>query len=122
MMFGKEAEKLKSFLGAESEFTGELTSKGIMRIDGKITGKVFADQVIFSQSAEIKGEVFAQKIIVSGKIEGRLTATDCIEILAKGRVNGNIFTNKLVVMEGGIFNGRIEMKTDKPQVLKLMSA
>jgi cytoskeletal protein CcmA (bactofilin family) len=121
-MFGKETEKLKSFLGAEAEFIGELTSRGIMRIDGKITGKVYADQVIFSQTADIKGEIFAQKIIVNGKVEGMLTAIDCVEILPKGRVDGNISTNKLLVMAGGIFNGHIEMKKEKPPVLKLMSA
>jgi cytoskeletal protein CcmA (bactofilin family) len=121
-MFGREVEKLKSFLGAESEFKGELTSKGILRVDGRITGKVDADQVILSETAVIMGEVFAKRIIVSGKVKGILTATDRVEILPKGEVDGKIFANKLLMMEGGIFNGHIEMKADKPQVFKLRSA
>ena len=116
-MFSKEIEKLKSFLGAQSEFQGELTAKGILRMDGTVTGRVRADQVILSETAVIKGDVLAKIIIVGGKIEGSLRAPDLVEIKSKGKVKGEIFTNKFLVMEGGEFNGRIEMKGDESKVL-----
>ena len=45
-MFSKDAEKLGSFVGAESEYHGELTVVGTLRMDGVVTGRVQADQVI----------------------------------------------------------------------------
>jgi cytoskeletal protein CcmA (bactofilin family) len=120
-MFGKEMEKLKSFLGSQSELHGELISKGVLRLDGVVTGKIQADQVILTETAFIKGDIIAKRIIVGGNVEGSLRATDLIEIGSKGRVNGEIYTNKLVVTEGGKFNGQIEMKTDRPNVLDFES-
>jgi len=116
-MFGQDTEKLKSLLGVQSEFQGELTAKGIVRIDGAVTGKVQADEVILSETALIKGNIHAKRIIVGGKVEGTLRAPDLVEIKSKGKVKGEIFTNKLLVTEGGEFNGRIEMGDDQQNVL-----
>jgi cytoskeletal protein CcmA (bactofilin family) len=122
MMFSKEIEKLKSFLGAESEFQGELTAKGVLRMDGVVTGKVQADQVIMSETAVLKGDIVAKRIIVGGRVEGSLRAQDLVEIRSKGKVKGEIFTNKFLVMEGGEINGQIEMRADEPNVLEFESA
>jgi cytoskeletal protein CcmA (bactofilin family) len=116
-MFGMDMEKLKSFLGTQSELKGELKIKGILRLDGTVSGKIDADQVILSETAFIKGEIIAKKIIVGGVVEGILRATEVLEIRSKGRVAGEIFANKLVILEGGQFNGRIDMKSGKPNVL-----
>ncbi len=112
-MLSKDSEKLKSFLGAQSDLQGELKAEGILRIDGVVTGKIQADQVILSETAAIKGEIAAKRIIVGGKVEGSLKASELVEITSKGRVRGEIFTRKFVVTEGGDFNGQIEMKGDE---------
>ena len=120
-MFGKNMEKLKAFLGSQSEMQGELVTRGILRLDGSVTGKVQSDEVILSETAVIKGDIIAKRIIAGGKVEGILRATDLVIIGSKGKVKGNIFTNKLLVMEGGEFNGQIEMKTEKPTFLDFES-
>ncbi len=120
-MFSKEIEKLKSFLGAESEFKGELTAKGILRMDGTVTGRVLADEVILSETAVIKGDIIAKKVIVGGSVEGIIRASDLVEIKSKGKMKGEVFTNKLLVLEGAEFNGKIEMKADEKNVLDFES-
>jgi cytoskeletal protein CcmA (bactofilin family) len=114
-------EKLKSFLGAQSELQGDLTVTGILRLDGTTYGKITADQVILSATGVMNGEVVAKKIIVEGKVDGCLRASDLLEIGSKGKVNGDIYANKLVVIEGGQFNGRIQMKPEEPNVLDFES-
>ena len=117
MMFGNTENKLNSILGSESDFIGELTIKGILRIDGAITGKIQADQLILSETADVKGDLRAKRIIVGGRIEGSLRASELVEIQAKGKVTGDVFTDKILVAVGGEFNGRIEMKDDASKVL-----
>lgn len=119
-MFGKETEKLKSFLGAKSEFKGELASDGILRLDGTVTGKIEADQIILSDTAVIKGDVIAKKIFVSGNVEGILRAEDLVEIRSKGKVKGEIITGRFLVLEGGEFNGRIRMNTTDEEPATVM--
>ena len=114
-------EKLQSFLGSKSEFHGELRIKGVLRLDGAVTGKIEADQVILSATALFKGEIIAKKIIVGGRVEGILRASELLEIGSKGSVQGDIFTNKLAVVNGGQFNGRIDMNPSQSNVLDFES-
>jgi cytoskeletal protein CcmA (bactofilin family) len=110
-------DKLKSFLGSQSEMRGELSSKGILRLDGVVFGKIHADQVILSETAVVHGEIAAGKIIVGGSMEGVLRAEDLVEIRSKGKVKGEVFARRFVIADGGVFNGRIEMKPERPNIV-----
>ena len=118
-MFGKETDKLESFLGMNSNLKGELNIKGTLRVDGTVDGQLEADYVILSESAVVKGAVKAKKIIIGGKIDGSVRAQERVEIKSKGKVLGDIFTPKLAVIEGGEFNGKIEMKREESKVIGL---
>ena len=120
-MFSKDTEKLESLIGVDTDFQGELNVKGTLRVDGRVDGRLNAECVILSETAVVKGEVTAKKIMVGGKIEGNLRAQEIVEIKAKGKVLGGIFTNKFSVMAGGEFNGKIEMKIDENKVLDFES-
>lgn len=115
-MFSKDAEKLESFIGANTDFQGELKVKGSLRVDGRIDGRLNAECVILGETAVVKGEVIGKKIIVGGKVEGNLRAQEILEINSTGKVLGDIYTNKISVMEGGEFNGKIQMKKDEKKV------
>jgi cytoskeletal protein CcmA (bactofilin family) len=110
VMFSKETDKLETFLGMNSSFKGELNVSGTLRVDGTVEGHLDADNVILSESAEVKGEIKAKKIIIGGKMVGNVRAQDLVEIKSKGKVWGDIFTPKLTIIEGAEFNGKVEMK------------
>ena len=118
-MFSKNSDNLGCLIGPEASFQGELIVKGMLRIDGLVQGRVNADCVILSKSGVVKGEVKAERIIVGGKIEGVLWSQGVVEINATGKVQGDIFTNKLSVTEGGEFNGKIEMQMGESKALDL---
>ena len=118
-MFSKNPEKLESFIGARVDLQGELIAKGTLRIDGLVQGRVNADCVVLSQTGIIKGEVKARKIFVGGRVEGILWAQEIVEIKATGKVQGDIFAEKFSVIEGGEFNGTIEMKIKERKALGL---
>ncbi len=109
-MNSKETDKMETFLGMNSSFKGELKVSGTLRIDGKVEGQLDADNVILSESAEVKGEIKAKKMIIGGKMDGSVRAHELVEIKSKGKVWGDIFTPKLAIIEGGEVNGKIEMK------------
>jgi cytoskeletal protein CcmA (bactofilin family) len=116
-VFGKEMARLKSFLGTQSQLHGELIASGILRLDGAVAGRIQADEVILTETSRIKGDIIAKRIIVGGNVEGTLSADDLVEIGSKGCVDGEIYTNRLIMVEGGKFNGRIRMEPGKPNVL-----
>ena len=106
----KNTEKLESFVGANSNFKGDIDTKGTLRIDGSMEGKVSADWVILGEKASVKGDISARGIVVGGKVEGNMHAKEIVEIKAKGQVTGDISTSKLMIFEGGVFDGRSFMQ------------
>jgi cytoskeletal protein CcmA (bactofilin family) len=120
-MFGKDGDKLKSFLGSQSQLKGELSSTGILRLEGTVIGTIRADQVLLTESAVIRGDISARKIVVGGKVEGNLRAEDLVEIRPKGTVTGKIFTTRFLVMRGGEFNGQITMQGEGAKVVEFES-
>ena len=108
-MFGENMAKMRSFVGPQSQFEGELKVSGTLRMDGLFSGRVQAEEVIVTEAAVVKGDVLARRIIVGGRVEGSIKAPELVEIRSKGKVKGNIHTHEFSVMEGGEFNGKIEM-------------
>jgi len=120
-MFQNHNKKLESIIGKNSDISGELNVSGTLRIDGLVHGKLNAECVIVSETAQVKGDIKARAIIVGGKVEGNLIGEELIEIKSKGIVLGEIFANKFFVIEGGILNGRVQMKKDESNVIPLES-
>jgi cytoskeletal protein CcmA (bactofilin family) len=120
-MFTKNTEKLESLIGANSKFKGDIDTKGTLRIDGSMEGNVNADWVILGEKACLKGDVTARGIIVGGRVDGNLKAKEIVEIKAKGKVSGDIFTNKLTIIEGGMFDGRSSMHKDESKVVEFQT-
>ena len=120
-MFNKNTEKLESFVGEGSVFKGEINTKGTLRIDGTIEGNITADWVIIGGKSQVKGDITARGIIVGGMVTGNLKAKEIVEIKDKGQVFGEIFTKKLTIIEGAVFDGRSSMHKDESKVVELQA-
>ncbi len=120
-MFNDKPDKMETFIGANSNFTGELNVEGTLRVDGTVNGQVNTDYVILSESSVVKGDITARRIIVGGRVEGNLKAQESVEIKSKGKILGGILTNTFIVAEGAIFDGKIEMKVGESKGLELES-
>jgi cytoskeletal protein CcmA (bactofilin family) len=107
-----DSDKVDSIIGAGSMVKGDIHSRGTLRIDGNIEGKVTADAtVIVGSKGVVKGNVSANHVVVGGSIHGNVAAREKVEILSTGRLYGDVTTPaaKFVVAEGVIFEGRCTM-------------
>jgi len=120
-MFTKNTEKLESLIGANSGFKGDIDTKGTLRVDGTMEGNVNADWVILGEKSFLKGNITARGIIVGGRVEGNLKAKESIEVKPKGQVSGDIFTSKLTIVEGGMFDGRSLMTKDESKIVEFQT-
>ncbi len=121
-MFNKNIEKLESFIGANSTFKGDIDTKGTLRVDGIVDGNIVADWVVLGEKSHAKGDITARGIVVGGRIDGNIKAKEIVEIKNKGQLFGEIFTGKLVIAEGGIFDGRSRMHhEDSNKIIEFQS-
>jgi cytoskeletal protein CcmA (bactofilin family) len=120
-MFHKNKEKLESFIGINSNFKGDINTKGTLRIDGTMDGNASADWVVLGEKAFHKGDIMARGIIVGGKVEGNLKAKEIVEIKSRGQVSGDISTNKLSIVEGAVFNGKALMEKEESKIVEFQA-
>ncbi|NWF76452.1 MAG: polymer-forming cytoskeletal protein [Nitrospirae bacterium] len=120
-MFSKNTEKLESFVGTNSNFKGDIDTKGTLRIDGTMTGNINADWVILGEKALLKGNITARGIIIGGKVEGNLKAKEIVELKSKGHIIGDISTIKLTIAEGGIFEGMSIMSKEDSKIVEFQA-
>jgi cytoskeletal protein CcmA (bactofilin family) len=98
-------------LGRGSEFEGKLTFEGTVRIDGVLKGEVFSEDVlIIGEGARVEAEIEIGEVIVQGTVIGNIKAKRSIEVMAPGRVQGDLTTPSLQIEKGVIFEGRSIME------------
>lgn len=99
-----------SILGTSATFKGEFAFEGDARILGQVEGTIASKgEVRIDQGGHVKGNIHAAVISVDGKVEGDLTATDRLELLANADVRGDILTKSLVVVQGAAFVGHVSV-------------
>ena len=89
---------------------GDIRSDEHLIIEGRIDGHVLAPKhgVAVGRYGRVAKEILARTITVLGTVQGRLTATERVELLASGRVEGRIVAETVIIDEGAFFNGRID--------------
>lgn len=113
-MFNKQTDFTKAsfdtLVGSNTELKGDLTSKGIVRIDGKVNGNVSIQGELFiGEASIIKGDISASNIHVAGSVEGNILSTGLLKLLASAKVIGDIQVKSFVCEEGSIFDGNCKM-------------
>ena len=92
------------------------TFEGTVRIDGVLRGEVFSDDVlIIGEGARVEASVDVGEIIIQGNVVGNVKAKRAIEILAPGRVKGDLTTPVLQIDKGVVFEGRSFMEAATSQ-------
>ncbi len=106
---GKGVE-IKAFLGEGAEFSGILTFEGMVRIDGKFQGEVMTKgNLIVGGTAVLNADISAGVVVIKGKVRGNITASKRLELLEGGQLRGDVKTPVLVMEQGAILDGVLEM-------------
>jgi cytoskeletal protein CcmA (bactofilin family) len=106
----KDAAALTAFIDQGSEFSGKLSFKDTVRIDGRFEGEIKSDNtLIVGETGRVVAQVRSGDVIVSGEVKGDIVATGRITLHKTARVSGNITTARLAIEEGAELNGQITM-------------
>ena len=106
-------QEFPTIIGPDASFKGELAFEKGMRLQGKFEGKITtAGRVHVAREAKMQADVEAGAIIVEGEVKGNLNAADRIELKASARYEGDLRSTKLVVDEGAVFNGNVNVGPD----------
>ena len=124
-MIGKQKQKQKTsgdtatiltLLGRDTVIEGNLTFKETIRVDGRIVGKLISAEgtVIIGEHAVVDADVQVGVAIIRGSINGRVEASERIEIHAPAKVHGDIIAPTVAIDSGVVFNGNCTMQAPPP--------
>ena len=104
-----------SLIGEGAEFKGKFKVAGSFRIDGYFDGELTVDDHLFiSPIGKLKTDtVYAKTIAIAGIFMGNVDASEEVQLLASGRVLGNIKAPKLVMEPGVVVQGSIDITGSK---------
>jgi cytoskeletal protein CcmA (bactofilin family) len=98
-------------IGQSFVITGELSSDEDVAISGRVRGPISirSGALLVAGSARLDGDLRAARIVVHGAVEGRIAASERIEIHSSAVVSGTLSANHVVIADGATFNGTIDM-------------
>lgn len=99
-----------SLVDRHSAFDGNFRSQRDLRVEGELKGNVLCEGTLFvSEGATIAATVEAEHVTVAGELTGEIQCRGRLQILPSGRVRASVSTGSLVIQEGAIYEGQLEM-------------
>jgi cytoskeletal protein CcmA (bactofilin family) len=107
---GLSSEDLNGFLDDGTEFSGELRFRDVLRVDGRLKGRVVSDNMlIIGETGQVDAEIDCGVVSIRGKVSGQVYGRQRIELLAGCRVMATLVSPKLVIEDGAFFQGECRM-------------
>ena len=101
---------LTAFIDQGSEFSGTLTFKDTVRIDGRFEGEITSDNtLIVGETGRVEANIISEVVIISGEVHGNIEAHYQVTLHKTARVFGNVRTQSFMVEEGAQLNGQVQM-------------
>ncbi len=99
-----------SYLGKSIEIKGEISAEEYLTIEGKVTGNITSNKKLtIGSNGFVKGKMDAQEVRIDGKVEGIIHAAGKLEISRGGIFSGSMKADKLVIEEGALFKGKVNV-------------
>ncbi|MGI9265467.1 MAG: bactofilin family protein [Gammaproteobacteria bacterium] len=111
--YDKTRDTNSSVLGPTLKFKGELTADEDLLIQGQVAGTIkHSSSLTIGEGGSVKADVAAEYIVVEGRVKGDLKGSKCVKIRQSAKIDGNVISPSVSLVEGATFNGKIDMDTD----------
>lgn len=112
-----------SIIGSHTQVEGNINSDEDLTVKGRVSGIITCKQhtVTLGANSYLKGDVFAHTLHVTGEVEGNLVALHRATIHKGAQVTGTIVSPCLILEDGSIFHGSIDMSADNEMLKSVFS-
>jgi cytoskeletal protein CcmA (bactofilin family) len=102
---------LSGFVGNGTTLTGEASFKGMLRVDGHLSGQVNSEggTLIVGNNGQVDADIAVAVATIHGTVNGNVIASQRLELGRAAKVKGDIETPSLVIEQGAVFEGSCRM-------------
>ncbi len=114
-----------TLISTTTTVNGDIHFDGELIIEGRVVGKVLAEegseaQLRVAEGGSIEGDVEVPLAVINGSVNGNVRASKHMELAARGVVNGNVFYNLIEMVMGSAVNGSLtRMDQEEPEIALL---
>ena len=108
---GPERGRNLAQIGKSLKLKGEITGSEDLYIDGEVEGTVALknNSLTVGPNGKVHADVSARSITILGSLHGNVTAGERIEIRKTGSLEGDLTTARIVIEDGAVFRGSIDI-------------
>ncbi len=136
LSFNNNGKNHSSIISEGVRIEGKIRFTGPVQIDGMAMGDIVSeDTLTIGKTGNVKSNIKTKNAVISGSLDGDITASGLVEITSTGVFSGNLIQESpiLKIEKGGTFRGRsiieeknvVPLKTaenKKDKVVKIASA
>jgi cytoskeletal protein CcmA (bactofilin family) len=99
-----------SVIDRNSIFDGTFQTTRDLRVEGEVKGTIECKGTLFvAAGATVGAKVEADNVTVAGDLNGEVRCRGRLQIMPSGKVRGKVVTQTLVINEGALYEGQLEM-------------
>jgi cytoskeletal protein CcmA (bactofilin family) len=99
-----------SVIDRNSIFDGTFQTTRDLRVEGEVKGTIECKGTLFvATGATVGAKVEADNVTVAGDLNGEIRCRGRLQIMPSGKVRGKVVTQTLVINEGALYEGQLEM-------------
>ena len=89
---------------------GEVTGSEDLFVDGQVDGKLNLTNgsLTIGPNGSVKADVTAREVIVRGRVEGKVSGRDKVQLWSTGQIIGEVQTDRLAIEDGAMLRGKVE--------------
>jgi cytoskeletal protein CcmA (bactofilin family) len=118
-MLGKKKQKPRrasghfdTLISSKTSIEGDMHFSGGLHIDGRVQGKISAEEgsnavLRISEVGEVAGDIIAPHVVINGTVHGDVYASTHLELAEKAAINGNVYYNLIEMAIGASVNGNL---------------
>jgi cytoskeletal protein CcmA (bactofilin family) len=109
-----------SIIGGDVVIQGNITSKGLVQLDGKFEGEIRIHSLTVGEQGWVDGLIDAQEVVIKGKVTGVINAIK-VTLDKTADVSGDITHHSISIASGAKVHGSITQINEEKKVTELIS-
>ena len=102
-----------TIIGSSIVIDGEISGDEDLVIQGTVKGRIVLKENLYvEQSGVVEADIETNNVEISGQVTGNIAATEKVEITAGGRTVGDIKAPRILIADGAIFKGNVDMDVE----------
>lgn len=101
---------MANIIGKSIVIDGEISGDEDLIVQGTVKGKISLKESLFVEhSGEVEADIETVNVEISGSVTGNIRAAEKVEIKADGRMVGDIKAPRILIADGAVFKGNVDM-------------